>query len=105
MSRGVQPHGRFRSCRRLGARATVLDLPQVTPVAREYAAKFAREYAAKFGVADRFEYMEGNLHQVDLGDGDYDLITLGHVIHSEGREDGVKLIERCFRALVSAECC
>jgi len=74
-----------------GARATVLDLPQVTPV--------AREYAAKFGVADRFEYMEGDLHQVDLGDGDYDLITLGHVIHSEGREDGVKLIERCFRAL------
>jgi 3-hydroxy-5-methyl-1-naphthoate 3-O-methyltransferase len=74
-----------------GARATVLDLPQVTPV--------AREYAAKFGVADRFEYMEGDLHQVELGDGDYDLITLGHVIHSEGREDGVKLIERCFRAL------
>jgi ubiquinone/menaquinone biosynthesis C-methylase UbiE len=74
-----------------GARATVLDLPQVTPV--------AREYAAKFGVADRFEYMEGDLHQVDLGDGNYDLITLGHVIHSEGRENGVKLIERCFRAL------
>ncbi len=73
-----------------GARAKVLDLPQVTPV--------AREYAAKFGVADRFEYMDGDLHQVDLGGG-YDLITLGHVIHTEGREDGVKLIARCFRAL------
>jgi 3-hydroxy-5-methyl-1-naphthoate 3-O-methyltransferase len=73
------------------ARATVLDLPQVTA--------FAREYAAKFGVADRFGYIEGDLHQVDLDDGAYDLITLGHVIHSEGREDGVKLIERCFRAL------
>ncbi len=74
-----------------GARATLLDLPQVTPV--------AREYAAKFGVADRFEFMEGDLHQVHLDDSGYDLITLGHVIHSEGREDGVKLIERCFRAL------
>ena len=73
------------------ARATVLDLPQVAPV--------AREYAVRFGVADRFEYMEGDLHQVDLDDGGYDLITLGHVIHTESREDGVKLIERCFRAL------
>lgn len=73
------------------ARATVLDLPQVTPV--------AREYAAKFDVADRFGYIEGDLHQVDLDDSAYDLITLGHVIHSEGREDGMKLIERCFRAL------
>jgi len=74
-----------------GARATVLDLPQVTPV--------AREYTAKFGVGDRFEYIEGDLHQVELENGAYDLITLGHVIHSEGREAGVKLIERCFRAL------
>ena len=74
-----------------GARATLLDLPQVIPV--------AREYTVKFGVADRFDYIEGDLHQVDLDDGGYDLITLGHVIHSEGREDGVKLIERCFRAL------
>jgi len=73
------------------ARATVLDLPQVAPV--------AREYAVRFGVADRLEYMEGDLHQVDLDDGGYDLITLGHVIHTESREDGVKLIERCFRAL------
>jgi len=76
-----------------GARATVLDLPQVTPV--------AHEYAAKFGVGDRFEYMEGDLHQVEFDEGGYDLITLGHVIHSEGREDGVKLIERCFRALAA----
>jgi ubiquinone/menaquinone biosynthesis C-methylase UbiE len=74
-----------------GARATVLDLPQVIPV--------AREYTVKFGVADRFDYMESDLHQVDLDDGGYDLITLGHVIHTEGRQDGVKLIERCFRAL------
>jgi ubiquinone/menaquinone biosynthesis C-methylase UbiE len=74
-----------------GACATLLDLPQVTPV--------AREYVAKFGVADRFDYIEGDLHQVDLDDGGYDLITLGHVIHSEGREAGVKLIERCFRTL------
>jgi ubiquinone/menaquinone biosynthesis C-methylase UbiE len=74
-----------------GARATVLDLPQVIPV--------ASEYTVKFGVADRFDYMESDLHQVDLDDGGYDLITLGHVIHTEGRQDGVKLIERCFRAL------
>ena len=74
-----------------GARATLLDLPQVTPV--------AREYAARFGVAERFDFIEGDLHHVDLHDGAYDLITLGHVIHTEGRVDGGRLIERCFHAL------
>jgi hypothetical protein len=40
-----------------GTRATLLDLPQVTPV--------AREYTVNFGVADRFDYIEGDLHRVD----------------------------------------
>ena len=73
-----------------GARVTVLDLPAVTQI--------TREYAAKFGVGDRYGYLEGDLRQVDFGGG-YDLITLGHIIHGEGRDAGRRLVERSAEAL------
>jgi 3-hydroxy-5-methyl-1-naphthoate 3-O-methyltransferase len=72
-------------------KVTVVDTPQVTQV--------TREYAAKFGVAEQYDYLEGDLHAVDFGKERYDLITLGHIIHSEGREDGIRLIQRCGEAL------
>ena len=72
-------------------RVTVVDLPQVTPV--------TREYAAKFGVAGQYDYVEGDMREVDFGKERYDLITLGHVIHGEGRDLGRRLIERCAEAL------
>ena len=72
------------------ARVTVLDLPPVTQI--------AREYAARFGVGDRYDYLEGDLRELDFGGG-YDLITLGHVIHGEGRDGGRRLVERSAEAL------
>jgi SAM-dependent methyltransferase len=73
-----------------GAHVTVLDL---APVSR-----ITREYTARFGVGDRYDYLEGDLREVDFGRG-YDLITLGHIIHGEGRDSGRRLIERSAEAL------
>jgi len=72
-------------------RVTVLDYPEVTPI--------ARRFAEKFGVADRYEYSEGNLREIDFGRDRYDLVILGHVIHSEGEEWGKKLVGKSFEAL------
>jgi 3-hydroxy-5-methyl-1-naphthoate 3-O-methyltransferase len=72
------------------AKVTVVDLPQVTPV--------TRDYTSRFGVGDRYEYIEGDLRELDFGSG-YDLVILGHIIHGEGRELGRKLIERAAAAL------
>lgn len=72
-------------------RVTAVDLPQVTPV--------TRQYAAKFGVAGQYDYLEGNLHEVDFGKDRYDLVTLGHVIHTQGRAAGRRLIDRCAVSL------
>ncbi len=72
-------------------RVTVVDLPQVTPV--------TRQYAEKFGVAGQYDYREGDMREVDFGRQRYDLVTLGHVIHGEGRALGRRLIERCAEAL------
>ena len=73
-----------------GARVTVVDLPQVTPV--------TREYTERFGVGDRYDSLEGDLREIDFGGG-YDLVILGHIIHGEGRDAGRKLIERAAAAL------
>jgi ubiquinone/menaquinone biosynthesis C-methylase UbiE len=73
------------------ARVTVVDYEEVTPI--------ARRFAERFGVADRYDYVEGNLREIDFGRGRYDLVLLGHIIHSEGEKWGKKLIKKAHRAL------
>jgi 3-hydroxy-5-methyl-1-naphthoate 3-O-methyltransferase len=73
------------------AHVTAVDFPQVTPV--------ARDYAKRFGVQDKYEYREGDLREMDLGTDCYDLVTLGHIIHGEGRDAGRRLLERSAKAL------
>lgn len=75
------------------ARVTMVDLPEVTAV--------ARQYATRHGVLDRFEYREGNFREVQFGDEQYDLVILGHIVHGEGAELGRQLIQRCAAALRS----
>lgn len=73
------------------ARVTVVELPPIGSI--------AREYANRHGVADRYDYIEGDVRQVDFGRGRYDLVILGHIIHSEGADWGRKLIEKSAAAL------
>jgi ubiquinone/menaquinone biosynthesis C-methylase UbiE len=73
------------------AKVTVVDYPEVTPI--------TREFAKRFEAGDRYSYIEGNLREVDFGKQKYDLVILGHIIHSEGEEWGQKLIEKSSNAL------
>ena len=72
-------------------RVTAADYPEVTPI--------TREYAQVFGVADRYDYLEGDLRQMDFGSQQYDAVILGHIIHSEGEKWGRDLIQKSYRAL------
>jgi ubiquinone/menaquinone biosynthesis C-methylase UbiE len=71
-------------------RVTAVDWPEVIPV--------TRKTAGRFGLADRFSYIEGDLLEVDFG-GNYNLATLGHILHSEGRERSRALLAKTFHAL------
>jgi ubiquinone/menaquinone biosynthesis C-methylase UbiE len=73
------------------ARVTVVDYPEVTPI--------TRQYAEQFGLSDRYDYVEGNLREIDFGRNRFDLVILGHIIHSEGEKWGKKLINKSYRAL------
>lgn len=72
------------------ARVTVADYPVVAQV--------ARQYAERWGVADRFDYLEGDFRELDFGTG-FDLAILGHIVHGEGADWGRRLLRRACDAL------
>lgn len=69
---------------------TAVDWPEVIPV--------TRKTVGKFGLAERFSFIAGDLLQVDFGSG-HTVATLGHILHSEGRERSRELIKKTFQAL------
>ncbi len=71
-------------------RLTAVDWPAVL----EVTTKVAKQH----GVADRLQGIPGDLLEVDYGSG-YHLATLGHILHSEGRERSRKLLRKVFAAL------
>jgi 3-hydroxy-5-methyl-1-naphthoate 3-O-methyltransferase len=73
------------------ARVTTVDFPEMTPI--------TREFAEKFGVAARYGFLEGDLRQTDFGHDTYDLVILGHIIHSEGEKHGKELLRKSYAAL------
>ena len=70
---------------------TAIDYEEVIPI--------TRQFAERFGAANRYEFVKGNLREIDFGKGRYDLVILGQIIHSEGAEWGKKLIEKSSAAL------
>jgi ubiquinone/menaquinone biosynthesis C-methylase UbiE len=76
--------------------------PQVQVTAVDWAGMIptTKQTTQKFGVADRFKFIEGDIGEVDFGS-DYDIATLGHILHSEGEERSRHLLKKTFNALKS----
>jgi len=83
-----------------------IALTQKSPRVRVTAVDWAgmipttKRITQKFGVADRFDYLEGDILEANFGSG-YDIATLGHILHSEGEERSRKLLKKTFRVLKS----
>ncbi|HEY6446207.1 MAG TPA: methyltransferase [Acidobacteriaceae bacterium] len=71
---------------------TAVDWPEVIPV--------TKKTAERYGVAGRFSFVAGDLHDADFGSG-YQLATLGHILHSEGEALSHKLLAKTHAALAS----
>jgi ubiquinone/menaquinone biosynthesis C-methylase UbiE len=76
--------------------------PRVRVTAVDWAGMIptTKRITQKFGVADRFKFIEGDLLEANFGN-DYDIATLGHILHSEGEERSRQLLKKTFRALKS----
>jgi ubiquinone/menaquinone biosynthesis C-methylase UbiE len=83
-----------------------IALAQKSPRVRVTAVDWAgmipttKRITQKFGVADRFNYIEGDMLEANFGS-DYDIATLGHILHSEGEDRSRRLLKKIFRALKS----
>ena len=60
------------------ARVTTVDFPEMTPI--------TQGFAEKLGVAGRYDYYEGDMRELNFGKDAYDIVILGHIIHSEGEK-------------------
>ena len=69
---------------------TAVDWEGVLPV--------TRKVTKRQGVADRYRFVGGDLHEVDFDNG-YAIAILGHIIHSEGEERSRQLLRKTFDAL------
>ena len=58
-----------------------------------------REYVRRHGLEERFDYLAGDLKEVDFGEGQYDVALLGNIVHSEGEDSSRDLFRRLRRAL------
>ena len=74
------------------AKVTVIDLPDVLE-------RITQKSVEREGDSDRFTFRPGNLRTMDLGEGLFDLVILGHICHGEGAERSRSLIQRAHRAL------
>ena len=68
-----------------------LDFPSTLEV--------TKKFATKYGVVGQYSYITGNWHDVKWHKNTYDVILLGHILHSEGEELSKQLIEQSFAAL------
>jgi O-methyltransferase involved in polyketide biosynthesis len=71
-------------------RIHAVDWPQVLEV--------TRRIAGKHGVADRLTTAAGDFFEADFGTG-HRLATIGHILHSEGRDRSRRLLKKVFDAL------
>jgi len=69
---------------------TAVDWPGIIPI--------TRKVTARCGLADRYTFVAGDLHDADFGRG-HTIATLGHILHSEGEERSRRLLKKAFEAL------
>jgi 2-polyprenyl-3-methyl-5-hydroxy-6-metoxy-1,4-benzoquinol methylase len=74
--------------KQVGIRA--VDWPRVLEV--------TKTMAKRHGVGDRLKTSPGDLLEADFGTG-HQVATLGHILHSEGRERSRRLLRKTFKAL------
>ena len=72
-------------------KATILDLPHVL--------KITKDYAKRYGMEDRVSFISGNFHEVDFEKESYDLILMANILVMYSPEENRKLIKKAYESL------
>src|SRR5262245_12808759 len=68
-------------------RVTAQDLPEVLDL--------TRQYVKRFRLDNQYQYLPGDLLQMDFGRSQYDMILLGHICHGIGEVESRRLMKKC----------
>jgi ubiquinone/menaquinone biosynthesis C-methylase UbiE len=68
------------------ARITAQGLPKVL--------EQAQKYLDRHGIANRYDFLPGDLHKVEFPAGKCDLATLGHIVHGDSEVAARQLFKR-----------
>lgn len=71
-------------------KVTAFDWPGVLPV--------ARQTVSRLKLKNQFSFVEGDIHKTAFGSG-FDVVILGHILHSEGEKASVKLLKKVHKSL------
>jgi precorrin-6B methylase 2 len=71
-------------------RVTAVDWPGVIPI--------TRKVTTRLGVADRFQFVAGDLLEASFGSG-HAIATVGHILHTEGEARSCLLLKKAYGAL------
>lgn len=58
-----------------------------------------RGYLKRHNVEDRYDFLPGDLKEIEFGENRYDLAILGNIVHSEGEDSSRDLFKRLYKAL------
>lgn len=72
-------------------KATIVDLPQVLEVTKDYVKKYDME--------ERVSFIAGNFHEVKIEKGDYDLVLMANVLQMYGAQENKNLIKKAYDSL------
>lgn len=70
-----------------------LDFPAVLEV--------TKQFAERHGVGQQYSYISGNWSDCKLEENAYDIVCLGHILHSEGKKRSEELLKAVHRSLKS----
>ncbi len=72
-------------------KVTAQDYPEVLEV--------TNQYIKRFRLDSQYNFLSGDLQNIDFAKQHYDIICLGHICHCLGENDARKLIKKSFEAL------
>jgi ubiquinone/menaquinone biosynthesis C-methylase UbiE len=75
------------------AKVTAVDFPRVL--------EFTRSYVQRYGIEDRYEYLAGNIEEIEYPHKNFNLVIFGHILHSEGENKSRRLLAKISKVIAS----
>jgi ubiquinone/menaquinone biosynthesis C-methylase UbiE len=72
-------------------RATILDLPHVLEI--------TKEYVKRYGMEERVSFISGDFHKLELEKINYDMVLLANVLQMYDEEANIKLLRKVYDCL------